>query len=172
MNLECINQVNAEIMCCYLNWRKLNGAKPPTLNKEYCGILAIISHINHPFIDWKNKNSWSQCTEWIKHYKKGYEPETAPEFTMHELQKLKNWPDPENKLFMLKLCSFFGLNLRLRAIEYTRIFFENIKILIQGILIILILSIKNIFIKYIFYLHSYLLSIFILILYIGFCLFE
>ena len=109
----------------------MNGAAPTTLSKEYTGIIAVIRVIKHQFIDWKDK-TWSNASKWLTEFNRGYEPKTAPEFTQHDMQRLKDWPDPDNILFMIKLLVFFGLALRLRAIEYTRIFFENIKILFQG----------------------------------------
>ena len=119
----------------YLEWRRANGAGPNTLKKEYCGIKGIMRILKHKFIDYK-KGEWDIADKWIKNNLKGHEPETAPEFTMYHMHLLKNYPDPENKFFMLKLCAFFGLNLRLRAIEYTRILFEQISILIQGMFLI------------------------------------
>ena len=123
-------------MVCYFEWRRSNGAGPSTLKKEYCGIKGIMRILKHPFIDYK-KGDWDVADKWICINLKGYEPDTAPEFTMYHMQQLKEYPDPENKFFMLKLCTFFGLNLRLRAIEYTRILFERIKILIQGMFLFL-----------------------------------
>ena len=124
-------------MCCYFSYRRECGAGPNTLYKEYSGIKGIFNIIKHDFISWKHDKSWPMAAKWLATNKKGYEADTAPEFTQAQLTRFKKYPDPEKKFFMLKLCAFFGLNLRLRACEYSRILFENINILLKGMLFFL-----------------------------------